>query len=115
MQIAGDPLRTSEFLNQLVQRPEDILENAEERLGTYKDIMLHPLEVRKCKIIGLCITKDLLKYLALFSFFFFKFWDLSYGGGHKACYNISPSSEIHTEIGGTKLSSLGVVSTLESR
>lgn len=63
----------SEFLNQLVQRPEDILENAEERLGTYKDIMLHPLEVRKCKIIGLCITKDLLKYLkylAVFSFFF---------------------------------------------
>uniref|UniRef100_A0A8C0EWQ7 Adenylate kinase 9 n=1 Tax=Bubo bubo TaxID=30461 RepID=A0A8C0EWQ7_BUBBB len=39
-----DPLMTSEFLHQLVQRPEDILENAEERVGTYKDIMLHPLE-----------------------------------------------------------------------
>lgn len=59
----------SEFLNQLVQRPEDILENAEERLGTYKDIMLHPLEVRKCKIIGLCITKDLLKYLKYLAVF----------------------------------------------
>ncbi|XP_065690633.2 adenylate kinase 9 isoform X2 [Patagioenas fasciata] len=43
-EIAEDPLMMSEFLNQLVQRPEDILENAEERLGTYKDIMLHPLE-----------------------------------------------------------------------
>lgn len=41
----------SEFLHQLVQRPEDILENAEERVGMYKDIMLHPLEVRKSKII----------------------------------------------------------------
>ncbi|XP_064915780.1 adenylate kinase 9 isoform X12 [Columba livia] len=43
-EIAEDTLRTSEFLNQLVQRPEDIIENAEERLGTYKDIMLRPLE-----------------------------------------------------------------------
>ncbi|KFP85467.1 Adenylate kinase 9, partial [Apaloderma vittatum] len=39
-----DPLMMSEFLHQLVQRPEDILENAEERIGMYKDIMLHPLE-----------------------------------------------------------------------
>ncbi|NXF59894.1 KAD9 kinase, partial [Ciccaba nigrolineata] len=43
-ETAEDPLMTSEFLHQLVQRPEDILENAEERVGTYKDIMLHPLE-----------------------------------------------------------------------
>ncbi|NXW85873.1 KAD9 kinase, partial [Alopecoenas beccarii] len=43
-EVKKDPLRTSEFLNQLVQRPEDILENSEERLRTYKDIMLHPLE-----------------------------------------------------------------------
>uniref|UniRef100_A0A663LU53 AAA+ ATPase domain-containing protein n=1 Tax=Athene cunicularia TaxID=194338 RepID=A0A663LU53_ATHCN len=41
---AEDPIMTSEFLHQLVQRPEDILENAEKRVGTYKDIMLHPLE-----------------------------------------------------------------------
>ncbi|KFV64263.1 Adenylate kinase 9, partial [Dryobates pubescens] len=39
-----DPLGTLEFLHQLVQRPEHILENAEERIGTYKDIMLRPLE-----------------------------------------------------------------------
>ncbi|KFP78170.1 Adenylate kinase 9, partial [Acanthisitta chloris] len=39
-----DPLRTSESFDQLVQRPEDILENAVERVGTYKNIMLHPLE-----------------------------------------------------------------------
>ncbi|NXH14851.1 KAD9 kinase, partial [Bucco capensis] len=39
-----DQLQMSEFLHQLVQRPEDILENAEERVGTYKDIMLRPLE-----------------------------------------------------------------------
>uniref|UniRef100_A0A8D0FE12 Uncharacterized protein n=1 Tax=Strix occidentalis caurina TaxID=311401 RepID=A0A8D0FE12_STROC len=44
-ETAEDPLMTSEFLHQLVQKPEDILENAEERVGTYKDIMLHPLEV----------------------------------------------------------------------
>ncbi|XP_074779446.1 adenylate kinase 9 [Athene noctua] len=43
-ETAEDPIMTSEFLHQLVQRPEDILENAEERVGTYKDIMLHPLE-----------------------------------------------------------------------
>ncbi|KFW90848.1 Adenylate kinase 9, partial [Phalacrocorax carbo] len=43
-ETAEDPLKMSEFLHQLVQRPEDVLENAEERLGTYRDIMLHPLE-----------------------------------------------------------------------
>ncbi|NXE09439.1 KAD9 kinase, partial [Lophotis ruficrista] len=43
-ETAKDSLMTSEFLHQLVQRPEDILENAEERVRTYKDIMLHPLE-----------------------------------------------------------------------
>uniref|UniRef100_A0A8C0ARS5 Adenylate kinase 9 n=1 Tax=Buteo japonicus TaxID=224669 RepID=A0A8C0ARS5_9AVES len=40
----ANPLTMSEFLHQLVQRPEDILENAEERVGMYKDIMLRPLE-----------------------------------------------------------------------
>ncbi|XP_061222788.1 adenylate kinase 9-like isoform X2 [Neopsephotus bourkii] len=39
-----DTLKKSEFLHQLVQRPEDFLENAEKRVGKYKDIMLHPLE-----------------------------------------------------------------------
>ncbi|NXM77073.1 KAD9 kinase, partial [Serilophus lunatus] len=43
-QTAKDPRKISEFFHQLVQRPEDILENAEERVGLYKDIMLHPLE-----------------------------------------------------------------------
>lgn len=89
MQIAEDTLRMSEFLNQLVQRPEDILENAEERLGTYKDIMLHPLEVRKCKIIGLCITKDLLKYLkylAVFSFFKFEICCMEVGTRRATTY-----------------------------
>ncbi|XP_054676516.1 adenylate kinase 9 isoform X2 [Grus americana] len=43
-ETAEDPLMMSDFLHQLVQRPEDILENAKERVGTYKDIMLHPLE-----------------------------------------------------------------------
>ncbi|XP_074006927.1 adenylate kinase 9 [Numenius arquata] len=43
-EAAEDPLKMSKFLHQLVQRPEDILENAEERIGMYKDIMLHPLE-----------------------------------------------------------------------
>ncbi|NXX39390.1 KAD9 kinase, partial [Tricholaema leucomelas] len=43
-ETAEDPLTMSEFLHQLVQRPEDMLENAEERIGTYKDIMLRPLE-----------------------------------------------------------------------
>ncbi|NWU04888.1 KAD9 kinase, partial [Cephalopterus ornatus] len=39
-----DPHKKSESFHQLVQRPEDILENAEKRVGTYKRIMLHPLE-----------------------------------------------------------------------
>ncbi|KAM6323455.1 adenylate kinase 9 [Aegotheles albertisi] len=43
-ETAEEPLIMPEFLHQLVQRPEDILENAEERVGLYKDIMLHPLE-----------------------------------------------------------------------
>ncbi|KQK85582.1 hypothetical protein AAES_39259 [Amazona aestiva] len=43
-QTEEDPLKESEFLHQLVQRPEDFLENAEKRVGKYKDIMLHPLE-----------------------------------------------------------------------
>ncbi|KFP23786.1 Adenylate kinase 9, partial [Colius striatus] len=41
---AENPLVMSEILHQFVQRPEDILENVEERVGLYKDIMLHPLE-----------------------------------------------------------------------
>uniref|UniRef100_A0A8C0ARV3 Adenylate kinase 9 n=1 Tax=Buteo japonicus TaxID=224669 RepID=A0A8C0ARV3_9AVES len=47
----ANPLTMSEFLHQLVQRPEDILENAEERVGMYKDIMLRPLEVRQSLLI----------------------------------------------------------------
>ncbi|NXF35835.1 KAD9 kinase, partial [Nyctibius bracteatus] len=43
-QTEEDPLMMLKFLHQLVQRPEDTLENAEERVGMYKDIMLHPLE-----------------------------------------------------------------------
>uniref|UniRef100_A0A8B9DH83 Adenylate kinase 9 n=1 Tax=Anser cygnoides TaxID=8845 RepID=A0A8B9DH83_ANSCY len=42
---AEDSLKMSEILHQLVQRPEDFLENAEERVGMYKDIMLRSLEV----------------------------------------------------------------------
>ncbi|XP_030303821.1 adenylate kinase 9 [Calypte anna] len=41
---AKDPLMTPEFLQQLVWRPEDTLHNAEERVRTYKDILLRPLE-----------------------------------------------------------------------
>ncbi|NWU79254.1 KAD9 kinase, partial [Onychorhynchus coronatus] len=43
-ETAKDPHKEAESFHQLVQRPEDILENAEKRVGTYKDIMLHPLE-----------------------------------------------------------------------
>uniref|UniRef100_A0A8C3U4C0 Adenylate kinase 9 n=1 Tax=Catharus ustulatus TaxID=91951 RepID=A0A8C3U4C0_CATUS len=43
----------SESFHQLVHRPEDFLENAEKRIGIYKDIMLSPLEVRKSKVIWL--------------------------------------------------------------
>ncbi|NXQ26446.1 KAD9 kinase, partial [Alaudala cheleensis] len=38
------PRKKLEPFHQLVQRPEDFLENAEKRLGIYKDIMLPPLE-----------------------------------------------------------------------
>ncbi|XP_017933854.1 adenylate kinase 9 [Manacus vitellinus] len=43
-ETAEDLRKKAESFHQLVQRPEDILENAEKRVGTYKDIMLHPLE-----------------------------------------------------------------------
>ncbi|NXY17685.1 KAD9 kinase, partial [Atrichornis clamosus] len=43
-ETAEGPHKKSEFFHQLVQRPEDFLENAEKRIGTYKDIMLHCLE-----------------------------------------------------------------------
>lgn len=46
-QIAQDSLTMSEMIHQLVQRPEDMLENIQERVGLYKDIMLRSLEVRK--------------------------------------------------------------------
>ncbi|NXR57059.1 KAD9 kinase, partial [Hippolais icterina] len=38
------PRKKSESCHQLVQRPEDFLENAEKRIGIHKDIMLPPLE-----------------------------------------------------------------------
>ncbi|NXR16744.1 KAD9 kinase, partial [Cinclus mexicanus] len=38
------PCKKIESFHQLVQRPEDFLANAEKRIGTYKDIMLPPLE-----------------------------------------------------------------------
>ncbi|NXL89046.1 KAD9 kinase, partial [Alectura lathami] len=41
---AKNALTVSEMLHQLVQRPEDTLENTEERVGLYKDIMLRSLE-----------------------------------------------------------------------
>ncbi|NXC44701.1 KAD9 kinase, partial [Penelope pileata] len=43
-EIAEYSLAMSEMLHQLVQRPEDTLENAEERVGLYEDIMLRSLE-----------------------------------------------------------------------
>ncbi|NWI93918.1 KAD9 kinase, partial [Pitta sordida] len=43
-ETAKDPHNVSESFHQLVQRPEDILDNAEERVGLYKELMLHPLE-----------------------------------------------------------------------
>ncbi|NWV60697.1 KAD9 kinase, partial [Malurus elegans] len=33
-----------EYFHEVVHRPEDSLENAEKRIGLYKDILLHPLE-----------------------------------------------------------------------
>ncbi|NXB74901.1 KAD9 kinase, partial [Donacobius atricapilla] len=38
------PRKKLESFHQLVQRPEDFRENAEKRIRTHKDIMLHPLE-----------------------------------------------------------------------
>ncbi|NXQ13000.1 KAD9 kinase, partial [Peucedramus taeniatus] len=38
------PRKKSESFHPLVQRPEDFLENAEKRIGLYKDIVLPPLE-----------------------------------------------------------------------
>ncbi|NXI15845.1 KAD9 kinase, partial [Irena cyanogastra] len=38
------PRKKLESFHQLVQRPEDFLENAEKRIGIYKDIVLPPLE-----------------------------------------------------------------------
>uniref|UniRef100_H0ZPC8 Adenylate kinase 9 n=1 Tax=Taeniopygia guttata TaxID=59729 RepID=H0ZPC8_TAEGU len=49
----GEEAEKLESFHQLVQRPEDFLENAEKRIGIYKDIMLPPLEVRKSKVIQL--------------------------------------------------------------
>ncbi|NWV03779.1 KAD9 kinase, partial [Ptilonorhynchus violaceus] len=43
-ETAEGPRKKLESFPQLVQRPEDFLENAEKRIGTYKDIMLRPLE-----------------------------------------------------------------------
>ena len=37
----------AEVLQHLVQRPEDYLENIEHIVNLYKEIILHPLEVRK--------------------------------------------------------------------
>lgn len=92
----------SEFLHQLVQRPEDILENAEERVGIYRNTMLRPLEVRKSKVIWLRTTKFKKNVLQGFLVFWFEIYCMD-----KACCNIFPSSEIPKM---TKLSS-----TLESR
>ncbi|NWI40681.1 KAD9 kinase, partial [Picathartes gymnocephalus] len=41
---AEGPRKKLESFNQLVQRPEDFLENAEKRIEIYKDIVLPPLE-----------------------------------------------------------------------
>ncbi|NXC10014.1 KAD9 kinase, partial [Orthonyx spaldingii] len=43
-ETAEGPCKKLESFQQLVQRPEDFLENAEKRIGIYKDIMLLPLE-----------------------------------------------------------------------
>lgn len=37
----------AEVLQHLIQRPEDYLENIEYIVNLYKEIILHPLEVRK--------------------------------------------------------------------
>ena len=41
----------AEVLQHLVQRPEDYLENIEHIINLYKEIILHPLEVRKRYIV----------------------------------------------------------------
>ncbi|XP_019468591.1 adenylate kinase 9 isoform X2 [Meleagris gallopavo] len=43
-EIVQDSLTMSEMIHQLVQRPEDMLENIEERVGLYKDTVLPSLE-----------------------------------------------------------------------
>ncbi|NXB23981.1 KAD9 kinase, partial [Rhagologus leucostigma] len=43
-ETAEGPRKKLASFCQLVQRPEDFLENAEKRIGIYKDIMHHPLE-----------------------------------------------------------------------
>ncbi|NXU40324.1 KAD9 kinase, partial [Drymodes brunneopygia] len=52
---AEHPHKKSESFNQLVHRPEDFLENAEKRIGIYKDIVLPPLQewlaVQDCRYI----------------------------------------------------------------
>lgn len=42
----------SEILQHLVQRPEDYLENIEDSVKLYKEILLHPLEVRTRRYIA---------------------------------------------------------------
>ncbi|NXE37600.1 KAD9 kinase, partial [Ptilorrhoa leucosticta] len=43
-ETAEGPRKKLAYFDQLVQRPEDFLENAEKRIGIYKDIMHQPLE-----------------------------------------------------------------------
>ncbi|NWY11829.1 KAD9 kinase, partial [Aphelocoma coerulescens] len=43
-ETAEGPRKKLASFNQLVQRPEDFLENAEKRIGIYKDMMHQPLE-----------------------------------------------------------------------
>uniref|UniRef100_A0A8C5T741 Uncharacterized protein n=1 Tax=Malurus cyaneus samueli TaxID=2593467 RepID=A0A8C5T741_9PASS len=53
-----------EYFHEVVHRPEDSLENAEKRIGLYKDMLLHPLEVRK--------ILSLLNYLMVLKYMIFK-------------------------------------------
>uniref|UniRef100_A0A8C3LXR3 Adenylate kinase 9 n=1 Tax=Chrysolophus pictus TaxID=9089 RepID=A0A8C3LXR3_CHRPC len=51
------------MIHQLVQRPEDMLENIEERVGLYKDTMLHSLEAhitsgKNCICVYFCFNKQ---------------------------------------------------------
>uniref|UniRef100_A0ABM5G8U0 Adenylate kinase 9 isoform X3 n=1 Tax=Pogona vitticeps TaxID=103695 RepID=A0ABM5G8U0_9SAUR len=43
-EAVADQIMLTEILPHLVQRPEDFLENTQERIAIYKDTMLHPLE-----------------------------------------------------------------------